>query len=321
MKKTISVLLIVVMILAIGVSAAADQDRFTTMTDASEATAEQLRKNPVYELYCAEGIYTDSIGNEEAYSYHVPQIFADSPGADEINAEIAENFGEMVEAQFHNMEGGHSIWCWRTEWHAYWSGSQMFLLIKSDISGDCDEYGAYGYDFETDSRVTNEMILEQRGISKEEYLENLRETARSKFKTAISGIPADVLETSDYAELMERTMEWQTLDEPMFIDQYGEIETIALIGAMAGAGRFYRLVTPFVHQINIVGDSDLVESCPETAHVGETVTISLYDVTDGDMEISADGVDGTRVGWMGYQFVMPAHDVDVHVEFISNGLA
>ena len=55
MKKTISVLLIVVMILAIGVSAAADQDRPTTMADASEATAEQLRKNPVYELYSAEG--------------------------------------------------------------------------------------------------------------------------------------------------------------------------------------------------------------------------------------------------------------------------
>ena len=198
------------------------------------------------------------------------------------------------------------------------------VITKSDLLVRCNSIAnleRYGYDFETDSRVTNEMILEQRGISEEEYLENLRETARSKFETAHSGIPADILETSDYAELMERTMEWQTLDEPMFIDQYGEIETIALIGAMAGAGRYYRLVTPFVHQINIVGDSDLVESCPETAHVGETVTVSLYDVTDGDMEISADGVDGTRVGWMGYQFVMPAHDVDVHVEFISNGLA
>ena len=238
-----------------------------------------------------------------AYSYHVPQIFADSPDADEINAEIAENFGKRVEHQFHYMEGKHSISCWRTEWHAYWSGSQLFLLVKADVTGDWNEFGAYGYDFETDSRVTNEMILEQRGISEEEYLENLRETARSKFETAHSGIPADILETSDYAELI------------------GEIETIALIGAMAGAGRYYRLLTPFVHQINIVGDRYLVESCPETAHVGETVTVSLYDVTDGDMEISADGVDGTRVNWMGYQFVMPAHDVDVHVEFISNGLA
>ena len=37
MKKTISVLLIVVMILAIGASATADQDRLATMADALEA--------------------------------------------------------------------------------------------------------------------------------------------------------------------------------------------------------------------------------------------------------------------------------------------
>ena len=305
MKKTICVFLTVVMILAIGTS----------------ASAEQPYQNPVYELYSAEGVYTDSVGNEETYSYHVPQIFADSPAADEINAEIAANFGERVETQFRNMEGGHSLWCWATEWHSYWNGSQLFLLIKADINGDCDEYGAYGYDFETDSRVTNEMILKQRGISEEAYLENLREAARSKFEKGISGIPADILETTDYAELLERTLEWQTLDEPMFVDQYGEIETIALIGAMAGAGRYYHLLTPFVHQISILGDRDLVASCPETAHAGDTVTVSLYDATDGDLEISVEGVDGTRVDWLEYQFVMPAQDVEVRVEFIGNGLA
>jgi hypothetical protein len=305
MKKPISVFLAVMMILAIG----------------APASAEMTHQNPVYELYSAEGVYTDSVGNEETYSYHVPQIFADSPAADEINAEIAANFGERVETQFQNMEGGHSIWCRNTEWHSYWDGSQLFLLIKADVDGDCDEYGAYGYDFETDSRVTNAMILEQRGISEEEYLENLKEAARSKFLKGISGIPADILETSDYAELQERTLAWQTMEEPMFVDQFGEIETIALIGAMAGAGQYYHLLTPFVHQINIVGDSGLVASCPETAHAGDTVTVSLYDATDGDLEISVEGVDGTRVDWLEYQFVMPAQDVDVKVEFIGNGLA
>ena len=305
MKKPISVFLAVMMILAFGAS----------------ASAEGLRQNPVYELYSAEGVYTDSVGNEDTYSYHVPQIFANSAAADEINREIAANFGERVETQFRNMEGGHSIWCGNTEWHAYWNGNQLFLLIKADIDGDCDEYGAYGYDFETDSRVTNAMILKQRGISEEAYLENLREAARSKFVKGISGIPADVLETSDYAELLEKTLAWQTMEEPMLVDQFGEIETIALIGAMAGAGRYYHLLTPFVHQINIVGDSDLVASCPETAHAGDTVTVSLYDATDGDLEISVEGVDGTRVDWLEYQFVMPAQDVDVKVEFIGNGLA
>ena len=305
MKKPISVFLAVMMILLFG----------------APASAELTHQNPVYELYSAEGVYTDSIGNEGTYSYHVPQIFADSPAAAEINAEIAANFGERVETQFQNMEGGHSIWCPNTEWHSYWDGSRLFLLIKADVDGDCDEYGAYGYDFETDSRVTNSMILEQRGISEEEYLENLREAARSKFVKGISGIPADLLETSDYAELMEKTMAWQTMEAPMFVDQFGEIETIALIGAMAGAGRYYHLLTPFVHQINIVGDADLVASCPETAHAGDTVTVSLYDVTDGDLEISVEGVDGTRADWTEYRFIMPARDVDVRVEFIGNGLA
>ena len=305
MKKPISVFLAVMMILAIG----------------APASAELTHQNPVYELYSAEGVYTDSIGNEGTYSYHVPQIFSDSPAADEINAEIAANFGERVETQFHNMEGGHSIWCPNTEWHSYWDGSRLFLLIKADVDGDCDEYGAYGYDFETDSRVTNSMILEQRGISEEAYLENLKEAARSKFVKGISGIPADILETSDYAELLEKTLAWQTMEAPMFIDQFGEIETIALIGAMAGAGQYYHLLTPFVHHINIVGDSGLVAACPETAHAGDTVTVSLYDATDGDLEISVEGVDGTRVDWLEYQFVMPAQDVDVKVEFIGNGLA
>ena len=305
MKKPISVFLAVMMILLFG----------------APASAELTHQNPVYELYSAEGVYTDSIGNEGTYSYHVPQIFSDSPAAAEINAEIAANFGERVETQFQNMEGGHSIWCPNTEWHSYWDGSRLFLLIKADVDGDCDEYGAYGYDFETDSRVTNSMILEQRGISEEEYLENLREAARSKFVKGISGIPADLLETSDYAELMEKTMAWQTMEAPMFVDQFGEIETIALIGAMAGAGQYYHLLTPFVHQINIVGDADLVASCPETAHAGDTVTVSLYDVTDGDLEISVEGVDGTRADWTEYRFIMPARDVDVRVEFIGNGLA
>lgn len=318
MKKVLSFLLTAAIFLAMGVYASAES---AEPAQASDDSTVLPRKNPIYELYSADGFYTDSIGNEETYSFHVPQIFADSPDAVEINAEIAENFGERVETMFQNMERGTSLWSWHTEWHAYWNGNQLFLLVSADQSGDCDEYAAYGYDFETDSRVTNEMILEQRGISEEVYLENLKEAVQSKYEALHSNYPADKLAESDYGELLERTLEWQTLEEPMYIDQFGEIETIALIGSMAGAGRYYHLVRPFEHRINIIGDRGMVESSPETAKAGETVTIRLYDVTDGDLEIAADDVEGTRIDWLEYQFAMPAHDVDVKVEFIGNGLA
>ena len=50
--------------------------------------ADNPRQKPIFELYSVEGYYEDSVGNAETYSYHVPQIFSDTPTAKEINAEI-----------------------------------------------------------------------------------------------------------------------------------------------------------------------------------------------------------------------------------------
>ena len=66
--------------------------------------ADNPRQKPIFELYSVEGSYEDSVGNIEIYSYHVPQIFSDTPAAKEINAEIAERFGKRVEEQFQNMK-------------------------------------------------------------------------------------------------------------------------------------------------------------------------------------------------------------------------
>ena len=74
------------------------------------ACADQSCQNAVSELYSVNGYYKDDVGNQTTYSYHVPQINADTPAAKEINAEIAENFGERVEIHFKYMEGGYSLW-------------------------------------------------------------------------------------------------------------------------------------------------------------------------------------------------------------------
>lgn len=209
------------------------------------AFADQTQQNIIYELYTTEGCYTDSVGNTETYSYHVPQINADTPAAAEINAEIADRFGTRVEEQFQNMAGGYSLWSWHSEWHVYWSGEQFFLIITADENGGFHDYAAYGYDFETGSRVSNEMILEQRGISENEYLENLREKVQFMFEDMYGGLDPENREAFGYNELLKKTLNWQTMDQQMFIDQFGEIETIVKIASVAGAEWYYHLVTPF----------------------------------------------------------------------------
>ena len=122
-------------------------------------------------------------------------------------------------------------------------------------------------------------------------------------------------------------LSWLSVEHPVFLNRYGEIETWVEIATPAGAGKYAHLIMPFSadddqsFDITIVGDTDLVESCPESAKPGETVTVITYDVTDGDKKISVSGADGESINWFEYQFVMPDHDVEVHVEFIGNGLA
>ncbi len=231
MKKTASILLALCLLFS-----------FT-----AAVCAEGPEKNAVLELCSAEGVYEDSVGNVEQYSFHVPQIYANSLAADELNAEIAERFGKVVESQFENMEEGCSLWCRNVEWHAYWTGSWLFLLITADMEGDFKDIAAYGYDFKTDARITNEMILQQKRITEEEYLLNLREKVQLMFEDKYRELSEEDREKVGYDEMLEKTLGWLDPEQPMFLDGMGEVETIVKIASVAGAEWYYHLATPFAY--------------------------------------------------------------------------
>ena len=206
-----------------------------------------LHKNRVRELYSTEGVYTDSAGNVELYSYHVPQIDADSPAAQKLNREIEKSFGLTVEYQFENMADGLSLWSWDCRWHAYWYGSQLFLLLSADEEGDFINYAAYGYDFENDCRVTNSMILEQLEITEDTYLKNLREKVGLLLEEMYGNLSEREKAYLDYDRLYEKTMSWQSMEQPMYLDGTGQLVTIAKVASAAGAEWYYHLVTPFAY--------------------------------------------------------------------------
>lgn len=233
MKKMMALILTVCLILLCGTGTLAEEP--------------QLRQNAVTELYSAEGSYTDSVGNYEQYTFHVPQFNADTPAAAEINGEIAERFGGYVEDQLRNMEGGYSLWMWNTEWHAYWHGDQLFLVLSANMEGGFTDFSAYGYDFAHECRVSNEMILDQFGYTEEEYLENLREKVGLMFEDMYGSFSPEDKERFGYYEMYEKTLDWASMEQPMFIDGTGGIETIVKIASVAGAEWYYHLATPFAY--------------------------------------------------------------------------
>ena len=90
-------------------------------------------------------------------------------------------------------------------------------------------------DFENGCRVTNEMILEQKGISEEEYIEELKESVRGMFDDIVT-IPEGMETELDVDEMLAHTLNRLDMEQPMFINQYGEIVTIVQIDLVAGAG-------------------------------------------------------------------------------------
>ena len=141
------------------------------------------------------------------------------------------------------MEGGYSLWSRRTGWEAFWNGSQVFILITADEESDCTEYGAYGYDFESGNRVTNDMILAQKGLSEEQYLEELREATTTLFDELYRPIPEGVETSLSHDSLLGDTLGWLSAEQPVFLNRFGEIETWVSIATPAGAGRYDHLVT------------------------------------------------------------------------------
>jgi len=73
------------------------------------------------------------------------------------------------------------------------------------------------------------------------------------------------------------------------------------------------------YKINVIGGN--VVSCPSSAKAGDTVTVYIPSVTDGWLESSVSGADVERTQEDCFSFVMPEHDVNVRVTFVSDDLA
>ena len=146
------------------------------------------------------------------------------------------------------MKDGLSLWSWHTEWHSYWVDSELFLLISADEEGGFKDYAVYGYDFVTDTRLTNEMILEQRGLNAELYKENLREKAQLMFEDMYGTIPQESREGMGYYTQLEKTISDENVEDAvLFVDGSGELEAVMRIYSLAGADWYYHLVTPFAY--------------------------------------------------------------------------
>ena len=195
----------------------------------------------ITELYALDGEYADSFDNRYLYSYHVPQFADDSEDAAEMNREIAQVFGTMVEDELLTMEQDCSLITLSIEWDAYYYRDHIvFLVITAENDWGGSEHMVCAYDAAARDDLDFEDIAALAGYSEDALLAAIRAAAEASFAASF-GPNKDMFGEQYYNEMRDWTLSEENIndDTMVYLDDDGHIYAIVAIAAPAGAGWYY----------------------------------------------------------------------------------
>lgn len=213
----------------------------------------------ITENYAEEGHYTDSLDNSWTYSYHVPQLTADTAGARAINAAIDEKFGDPVRGALKDMQQALSLGCVSVSWKSYRYEDVLSLVVKAEADWEFTDYAVYLYDAGRGVQLTTAELLEKLGVAQETFLDGLRRSAAAAFDEQ-----GYINTTEGVQWVQERSWtvgaENVNTEAMVYADETGKLMAVLPVGSMAGAAWYYKVL----------------EAMPERS--GETLTVEAGDV-------------------------------------------
>lgn len=217
------------MVLCIGILCGCGNDNPNTGTEADDSL--------ITELYNESGSYTDALGNDYAYSWHVPQIKADTEDAKELNQYIKNIFGAYVESEKELMEKKASLHYTDIGWQSYRQGNRIFLKLTAADGSECD-MDAVCYDFDLGKRIETGGILADLGVDEETYLKALRRAVLNVYDSRYT----DNMKRREFYNDGGFALRAQTIgvtylsaERPVYISDEKQLIAIVPVASMAGA--------------------------------------------------------------------------------------
>lgn len=197
--------------------------------------------NLVTDYSSDEVVYADG-DMECAASYNVPQINLDSAEVDAINQEIVENFGHLAEvsrnevAEYGCMTTSGSL---TYEWYVY---EDILSLVIDNYAHPqatgCDDYWVYNVSISNKTEVTDDVILEVTGFTKEEYYLKAPVAMGHHYLNMCTDYEM-MKEYNGFDECFYNTIDESNVEEnKLFVNTFGELQAIANIYWIAGAGMY-----------------------------------------------------------------------------------
>ncbi len=199
---------------------------------------------PITELYNEDFDYTDGVGNSGHYTYRVPQIEADTQGAEAVNTAISDEYGPIIDSVLETVADKVSLSCFYVAWESYQYKSILSLVVSCGWDADVNEYNVYLYDIASGHQLTTTDLLKALNVDEAAFLEAVRRAAAAKFD-AQYGTIAD----GDTDEFLAERRDWTLSDENInmdartYADGAGKLHVVLPIGSIAGADSYEQLLT------------------------------------------------------------------------------
>ena len=235
MKKALSLLLAALLLCTLAACGSRD------VTPGTSASREPPQ---IAELYNEDFDYTDGVGNSGHFTYRVPQIEADTPGAEAINKTIAEEYGPIVDGVLESVSEKVSISCLYIAWETYQYDNILSLVVSCGWDADINSYNVYLYDTVSGRQLTTADLLKVLDMGETTFLEAVRKAAADTFDNQYEGISG-----SDFDEFLTERRDWTLSDEninmeaPAYVDDAGKLHVVLPIGSIAGADSYEQVLT------------------------------------------------------------------------------
>lgn len=123
MKKFLTMLLAAAMLFALAACGTTPNetgnDNNTQDGHQAETPDTPYETPQIAELYSEDFDYTDGVGNSGHYTYRVPQIEADTQGAEAINKAISDEYSPIVDSVLETVADKVSLSCFYVAWESY----------------------------------------------------------------------------------------------------------------------------------------------------------------------------------------------------------
>ena len=248
MKKFLTMLLAAAMLFALAACGTTPNEADNNNNEQNDHQAEtsdtSYEAPQITELYNKDFDYTDGVGNSGHYTYRVPQIEADTQGAEAINKAISDEYSPIVDSVLETVADKVSLSCFYVAWESYQYKNILSLVVSCGWDSDVSEYNVYLYDIASGQQLATSDLLKVMNVDEAAFLEAVRRAAAATFDTQWGAIAG-----GDTNEFLAERRDWTLSDENInmdartYADGAGKLHVVLPIGSIAGADSYEQVLT------------------------------------------------------------------------------